>query len=726
MQGIPEVGPTLSKIRTCLRVSQESLARVLGVSFVSVNRWERGASRPSPAQVAKIQALLEQLDRGGVQRVEALQGVFASHGARRHSATLLEPKRLPIALTSKPGPRVIDRLCVDGIFDSSGFQVVSELLEKHAAARDTAQEPPDGGISAGKNSYTYDAHTYHTKVPPQGIAELIRHYLPQGGLVLDPFAGSGMTGVAARVTGRDCFLNELSPAASFIADRFVASVDPSAFADAVEAILAETAELRRTLYTTVCRECGQTTELLYVVWAYRVRCSCCGDVFQLWDVCRAYGQRVREHKILKEFDCPLCGHHLKKSRLERLDPEPVQVGYTCCGPRQREVNHPPDHGDLDLIASLAKGSQPVAGFFPTTQVPEGVNLNQPRKHGLCRIDQFYTPRNLTALSHIWRTIHRVEDAQLAAQLAFVFTSLYQRVTKLSEFRFWGGSGNTARFNVPFIFNESNVFKTFERKARTIQDHLATTALHFRKRALVVNGSATSLTWLPDDSVDFIFTDPPFGANINYSEMNLIWESWLEHFTDTREEAIVNRVQGKDIDAYGLLMKTSLSECFRVLRPGHWLALVFMNTSAKVWAALREAVASSGFRIVRVHSFDKQHGTFKQFVSENSAGEDLILHCRKPKEWEVVAVASSGDEGTSLRSAATFLRSTDLSKRIRAFLHVTRDAEIDVRALYSEWTSKAVVRGLHVLDFAAFRSLVVEAAEAQSRQLTPRQGIRRGL
>ena len=92
--------------------------------------------------------------------------------------------------------------------------------------------------------------------------------------------------------------------------------------------------------------------------------------------------------------------------------------------------------------------------------------------------------------------------------------------------------------------------------------------------------------------------------------------------------------------------------------------------------------------MRVHSFDKQHGTFKQFVSENSAGEDLILHCRKPKEWEVVAVASSGDEGTSLRSAATFLRSTDLSKRIRAFLHVTRDAEIDVRALYSEWTSKA--------------------------------------
>jgi len=86
-------------------------------------------------------------------------------------------------------------------------------------------------------------------------------------------------------------------------------------------------------------------------------------------------------------------------------------------------------------------------------LPEGVNLNQPRKHGLLRIDQFYTERNLTALSHLWREIHKIEDAQLASIVAFVFTSLYQRVTKLSEFRFWGGSGNTAHFNVPFIFNE---------------------------------------------------------------------------------------------------------------------------------------------------------------------------------------------------------------------------------------------------------------------------------
>src|SRR5207247_1983336 len=136
------------------------------------------------------------------------------------------------------------------------------------------------------------------------------------------------------------------------------------------------------------------------------------------------------------------------------------------------------------------------------------------------IDRFYTPRNLAAMSSLWRVIHQVESIELAAYLAFVFTSLYQRVTRLSEFRFWGGSGNTARFNVPFIFNEANVFITFERKARSIQDHLETTAMEYNGNVRVTQGSATDLRQLPNDSIDLIFTDPPFGANINYSEMNI--------------------------------------------------------------------------------------------------------------------------------------------------------------------------------------------------------------
>ena len=110
-------------------------------------------------------------------------------------------------------------------------------------------------------------------------------------------------------------------------------------------------------------------------------------------------------------------------------------------------------------------------------------------------------------------------------------------------------------------------------------------------------------------------------------MNIMWES-LGTFTDNQHEAIVNKYQAKDAERYGDLMQQSSEECYRVLRPGHWLLLVFMNSSQDIWSQLRRAIARAGFSLDRMDIFDKQHGTFKQFVSDNTAGSDLILHCRK--------------------------------------------------------------------------------------------------
>ena len=422
----------------------------------------------------------------------------------------------------------------------------------------------------------------------------------------------------------------------------------------------------------------------------------------LWDHCREYGERVREHKILTEFPCPQCKSVLKKSKLQRTSVVPVMLGYKCCRGGQQETTHPLSDNDLELIREIEENPPWQPGYFPRTKLPEGVNLRQPAKHGLDSIDKFYTSRNLAAMSHLWQAIHRVEDTDLAAYLAFALTSLYQRVTRLSEFRFWGGSGNTARFNVPYISNEANVFLTFERKAKTILDHLRTTAANYKAHSAVVLGSATHMDYLPDDSIDLIFTDPPFGANINYSEMNILWESWLGEFTDTTQEAIINKVQCKDVTAYQNLMTASMCECYRVLRPGHWMLLVFMNSSKEVWNALREAVAHAGFTIRKIDIFDKQHGTFKQFVSENTAGSDLVLHCYKPVEYQSPAAF---DQTAISDSIQTFLRHYRGSLPTQVYLHVGRDSEIDYRKLYSEWLSSSLIGHSELVDFAEFRRIV---------------------
>jgi len=213
----------------------------------------------------------------------------------------------------------------------------------------------------------------------------------------------------------------------------------------------------------------------------------CTDEFVLWDHCRSYGRTVREHKILSEFPCPCCKVIVKKSRLARTTAIPVLVGYKCCCKVQ--VEHPPSERDLANVERFERSPPLAENDYPTLRLPDGVNLGQPKRRGLTSIDRFYTPRNLAAMSHIWRAIHHIEDAELAGYIGFVFTSLYQRVTRMSEYRFWGGSGNTANFNVPYIFNEANVFTTFERKARTIQDHLETTARQYRGRCVGHTGSA---------------------------------------------------------------------------------------------------------------------------------------------------------------------------------------------------------------------------------------------
>lgn len=696
----------IQKIRANYGLTQEKLARILGVSFVSVNRWERGNSAPSPAQSKKIFDLLEKgLQDQHLTNTEAEFGVFASHGARNRSAGSLFEEPVPdVSFSHEPLMPLFQR--IKSSSESPFTTDIHTLLSNSGNPAKVNNEPPLSGLSAGKNTYAYDAHTYHTKVPPQGIAEILNHYLPEKGVVLDPFAGSGMTGVAAAVTGNDVILNELSPAACFIESQFLSKVDPRAFERAVEKIMEETQELRRELYSTCCRECGKSTEALYFVWSYRVACPHCDTKFILWDNCRSYGNRVKDHKILKEFPCPACSTNLKKSRLKRFDAVPVQVGYKCCGSRQQEVTHPLNKEDLEKIALLQNGLHVAEDFAPDLDLPDGDNLKQPKNHGLTSIRSFYTQRNFAALTNIWRNIHRIEDTKLAGALGFVFTSLYQRVSRLSEFRFWGGSGNTPRFNVPYIFNEANVFRSFERKAKSIQDYYGTTGRHLNGKVAIKNGSATDMNWLPSQSVDLIFTDPPFGGFINYSEMNILWESWLGEFTNPKDEAIINKHQEKDLSAYGDLISKALCECRRVIKDNGWLILVFMNSSAGVWESLRRAIAEAGFEITQTDIFDKQHGTFKHHVSENTAGCDLVLHCRPVNSTKSQSENSADDDKNDVKnSVEKFISGVSLDNYKTVYLHVDREDDLDYRLLYSEWLASSITRGNSTVDFAEFRTIL---------------------
>jgi DNA modification methylase len=696
----------LENIQKNYGINLEQLATRLGTSFYTLSRWAKGDLVPSNSDCLKLQTELEKI-RVGIKGDEAglNEGKFSSKGARKKTSEQTgSDESIGIEFSKTPNLKLIERLSRDGFWNLSSDAVsLDDLLLQNSKPAETPKKTAAEGISAGKNTYTYDAHTYHTKVPPQGIAQVIKKYLPSGGLVLDPFSGSGMTGVAARSVGMDVVLNELSPAASFISSCFTSKIDPQYFESGVKELLRRVSKRRASLYTTKCRECEKDTEILYAVWSYKVLCPSCDHEFVLWDECRSYGANVKEHKILSEFDCPSCKTVLKKSRLSRTEAVPVMLGYKCCSAKIKE--HDLASHDLKLIKHIENSEPPFKDYYPKNELPNGANLNQPKRHGISSIDKFYTKRNLHAMNILWHEINCVADPLLAQYLSFVFTSLYQRVTRMSEYRFWGGSGNTANFNVPYIFREANVFVTFDRKAKSIHDHLSTTAISYSGNAVVHTGSATSLNFLPDSSVDLIFTDPPFGANINYSEMNILWESWLGRFTDNTNEAIVSKFQKKSLGIYQDLMTDSLRECYRVLRCGHWMVVVFMISSAEVWEAIKSAIIDAGFSIERIDIFDKQHGTFKHFVSDNTAGCDLMMHCFKPELTSSRVVPTKKRKNRDLeQSIASFLKLRKGTLPILSFLHVSREQEVDYRLLYSEFLVSTLAFEGVIADFSEFRQL----------------------
>ncbi len=580
---------------------------------------------------------------------------------------------------------------------------------KNAASRETSDavaKPFCGNIRAGKNTYVYDAHTYHTKVPPDGIAKLIEYYTKPGEVVLDPFCGSGMTGIAAGNLGRSAWLSDLSPAATFIAQHLNSPVDAEHYLKAVRLLLTDAAELEAELYHTPCRSCGTLTPMLYTVWSYGVVCPHCDCEFVMWDVARDEKPSVRESKILSEFPCPHCAKHVRKRGIKRTRRYPVQVGYKCCGRGLKEQTAGLCEADCATLARIAAEGMPRGLWYPRNKFPDGMNTRQPRAAGIERVDQAYTPRALRAMAWLWKRALEWPDTEMSGKLLFTLTSLYQRITHFSEFRFWGGSSNTANYNVPFISNEQNVFRTFARKANTISWYFQS-APRLRRDVQVRTASACDLSHIADGSVDYVFTDPPFGGNINYSEMNFLWESWLRQHTDTRDEAIVNAVQGKGVAEYQTLLTRGFRECRRVLKSDGWMSVVFHNSSRAVWAALQAAVNAAGFAIHGTQTFDKEHGTFKQFVSENAVGYDLVLHCRKGER----ATNANGHAAATAGEIVEFIRNriSESPGRYQVhYLHVARADEWDFRKLHAEWLAESLAADGGAVGFEDFRAHAARA------------------
>jgi hypothetical protein len=186
--------------------------------------------------------------------------------------------------------------------------------------------------------------------------------------------------------------------------------------------------------------------------------------------------------------------------------------------------------------------------------------------------------------------------------------------------------------VPSLGVEMNVGEQFQRRsALAVKAAELTGPMFTGSDAVITTKSATQLQ-VADSSIDYIFTDPPFGSNLQYAELNFIWESWLRRFTDWSQDCVMNYVHEKDLVFYSDLMTQAFAEMYRVLKPGRWASVVFHNTDDAVWRAIQEGAQQAGFDVANAMAFDKGQGTFNQvnMGKDSAAGFDIVLNLCKPR------------------------------------------------------------------------------------------------
>ena len=350
----------------------------------------------------------------------------------------------------------------------------------------------------------------------------------------------------------------------------------------------------------------------------------------------------------------------------------------------------PDDDDLSLIKKIE--DIPIPFWHPSDETPEGFNTAQPKQsHYIEHVHQFYTKRNFWFLASMYNKIQKHSD--LFRLLLFWFTSSHSRLHKLNRYmpshnRHVGPLSGTLYISP--LQAEISPFYFIEEKAVKIQK------IRFNVDSTIISTqSATNLSNIPENSVDYIFTDPPFGGNLMYSELNFLLEAWLKVYTNNKEEAIINNVQNKELFEYQNLMIRSFSEMFRILKPNRWITVEFHNSNNSVWIAIQEALSRAGFVIADVSTLDKKKGTTKQLSYVTKAvKQDLIISAYKPKQE--IEKAIQLQKGT-IEGVWKFI--DEHLKKLPTFIEKNNMAEIIVERqnflLYDRMVAVHVQRGVTV-------------------------------
>ncbi len=553
-------------------------------------------------------------------------------------------------------------------------------------------------IVAPRTDAIYNCHAYLTKVPVAAIRPFIEAFSDRGELVADIFAGSGMTGLAAMMTGRKAALSDISALGRHIARGYLVDVPEERLVSAGAAVVAAARARLGELYRTCRCSDGADVEMSRTVWSFVYVCPACGSKLVYYEQLSADGK--------PPADCPTCGGPFSRRRWPRGGDVPVEV--VVPGENGKLAEQPV--GDVDRRAIAAGEADERLSDVPSQTIGEHREMygrSGLGKAGLTETAGFFSARNAIALLELWRAIGEWHDPSAKRKLRFVFTAILARASRRYQ---WSAkrplNAQNQTYYIAPVYYEWNVFELFGRKVRA--------AVHADRLLFGVGelpgvgrgtpgdvsydlASADAVGHLADESVDYVFTDPPFGSNIFYSDMSLFHEAWLGETTHEEREAVLHTTgQRKSgaVERYAALLQGAFAEAYRVLKPERCMSIVFGNSNGRIWGLVQRALRESGFMAPPVHVaiLDKGQRSVKGLNSgsEGVATVDLILTIRKAGSMD----DPGGGRPLSSEAAARLVRDAVAeipATRAKSPSHVY--ADVLTRAIREE----LLLDGLHLGD-----------------------------
>lgn len=431
----------------------------------------------------------------------------------------------------------------------------------------------------------YAMHKYWGKKPFNEISKFIEKYSSPEDTVMDCFCGSGVTLIEAVKAGRRAIGVDINPIAIKLAK---ASMTPVEIDDINTIFKAIKKKLRKTingLYEMNFE--GEPTKVTHTIWKN-------GVPIEVWYSTKRERKKIR---VGNDIDIKMCN-------------EPA------IAPR----------------------------WYPESIMYENSRINVGKEQ---KVSDLFTPRALVGLSLLCEEIKQIEDEKLravfeltlsgtlsqASNLVFVIRRRKKNEDELpkAEVGSW-----VIGYWVPEEHFEINVWNCFENRFKRILKgeqeifdlFFDKTDDYMSKHLSLINESATCIP-IGDNSVDYVFIDPPHANRILYMEQSLMWNAWLgmdENINWDNEIVITEAKDRKEKDAanYNELLGDVFAEVSRVLKPGKYFSLAFNCLADDTWIDTLNLFVTHGFEIRDIVPLEYSATSVIQDNRKNALKTDFVL------------------------------------------------------------------------------------------------------